>query len=448
MPQPGIQYPNSLSNDQGTGSLLQGYVFASGIHKPEHSNLLAYKYPQFYMTSLLERLGASEGCPQDTWSWNIMDRTRVSATVSGGTLGSATATFVTTIPNGSGGYFIPQDVIRTESGSLLVVTATGDSGGDQTITVKKVGGGNITAADIDNGETIGHVFTSFGEASSAPQGRNFLPGIEYGQLTTLRRSMSISGDEFTNRTWLGDGKSWYFESENILMQEFAKDRENLIVFGQQETDGTRKVSKGILDFVEAGGKTTTFASASGVSETDIQNHIKLLMKEGLGGTGKEYTVLCGADIFIDIQRALKEYAIDGAMAYGTLGDNMAGLDFSSYQIGGVKANFVYYEGFEDVELLPYRGTPTADKTNFSNFSLWLDMGIDSAGERLIKLKHKEHDGVSRKFVHRHEIGMVGPSGNQGGLVANGDDAFKVHLLSQIGVQLKWANRHGILRANS
>ena len=27
-------------------SLLQGYVFQSGIHEPEHSSLLTYKYPQ------------------------------------------------------------------------------------------------------------------------------------------------------------------------------------------------------------------------------------------------------------------------------------------------------------------------------------------------------------------------------------------------------------------
>lgn len=445
MPQPGISYPNSLTTDPGSGMLLQDYVFQSGIHKPEHSNLLAYKYPQYYMTALLERLGASEGVAQDTWSWNVMDRTRKAATVSGGTLGSATATFTTTIPDS--GYFIPQDVVRTDSGSLLVVTATGDSGGFQTITVKKVGGGNITTADIDNGETIGHVFTSFGEASSAPEGRNFLPTTEYGQLTTLRRSLSISGDEFTNRTYLGDGKSWYFENENILMNELAKDRENLIMFGIQETDGTRKVSKGILDFVETGGKVNTFASGAGVSETNIQNHIKSLLKEGLGGSGKEYTVLCGADIYMDIQRALKDYAIDGALSYGAFGDNLAGLDFSAYKIAGVKANFVYYEPFEDVETLPFRGTPTAAKTDFSNFSLWLDMGTDSAGERLIKLKHKEHDGVNRKLVHAYETGMVGRN-QQGGEVANGDDAFKVHLLSQIGVQLKFANRMGILRANS
>ena len=445
MPQPGISYPTSLSANPGTGSLLQDYVFASGIHKPEHSNLLAYKYPQFYMTSLLERLGASEGIGQDTWSWNTMDRTRKAATLTGGTLGTASVTFTTDLAGS--GYFIPQDVLRTNSGALLVVTATGESGGFQTITVKKVGGGNIAAADIDNGETVGHVFTSFGEASSAPAGRNFLPNTEYGQLSILRRSLSISGDEFTNRTYLGDGKSWYFENENILMNEMAKDRENLIMFGVQETDGTRKVSKGILDFVENGGKTTTFASAAGVAENDIQEHIKKLLKEGLGGSSKEYTVLCGADIFMDIQKALKDYAIDGALAYGSFGDNLAGLDFNSYQIAGVKANFVYYEPFEDVETLPFRGTPTAADTNFSNFSLWLDMGVDSAGERLIKLKHKELDGVNRKLVHAYETGMVGRN-QQGGEVANGDDSFKVHLLSQIGVQLKFANRMGILRANS
>jgi hypothetical protein len=40
--------------------VLQGYVFQSGIHKPEHSSILTYKYPQYYLTSLLDRMGAEE----------------------------------------------------------------------------------------------------------------------------------------------------------------------------------------------------------------------------------------------------------------------------------------------------------------------------------------------------------------------------------------------------
>ena len=57
-------------------NILQGYVFQSGIHKPEHSNILSYKYPQYYMTALLERLGPSEGIGRDTFTWNVQDRTR------------------------------------------------------------------------------------------------------------------------------------------------------------------------------------------------------------------------------------------------------------------------------------------------------------------------------------------------------------------------------------
>ena len=41
--------------------IMQDYVFQSGIHKPEHSNLLSYKFPQYYFTALLDRLGAYEG---------------------------------------------------------------------------------------------------------------------------------------------------------------------------------------------------------------------------------------------------------------------------------------------------------------------------------------------------------------------------------------------------
>ena len=133
MPQPGISYPTTLvGGNTGRDPILQGYVFASGIHKPEHSNILSWKYPQYYVTTLIDRMGASEGVAQRVFTWNIMDRTRENGVIAnvtaGGTTGDTTATFdfsnIDMDATDSLGYFIIGDIVRLETGELGRVTAT------------------------------------------------------------------------------------------------------------------------------------------------------------------------------------------------------------------------------------------------------------------------------------------------------------------------------------
>lgn len=450
MPQ-GNPTPPLVGGNSVREPILQGYVFQSGIHKPEHSNILTYKYPQYYVTALLDRLGASEGIAQDTWSWNILDRTRESGTVSsvaGNT--TATATFEITEFDYDGanlGYLVVGDVIRIETGALARVTAVGAGTiltTKQKVTVVKTDGTAWTAAELADTMKFGHAFNAFAEGSEAPEGRLFLPVEDYNVLTTLRRSFKITGSEFTNRTYIGDGSAWYWEVEDIHLKEFARDREALILLGKKNDSGV-KVSRGILDWVTSEGILNTYASATGVSEADIQGHIQDLMIEG---GSSELLVLCGSTFLSSVQTALKEYAINGSMSYGAFGNNTVGLDFQSYKFLGKTIHFAYYELFEDTAILPYDGTPSATKINFSDFSLWLDMGSTSNGKKLIKLKYKEHDGQSRKFIHAVEKGMMSPEGENGGFVASGFDGFKVHYLSEIGVEVNLANRMGILRANS
>jgi len=109
-----------------------------------------------------------------------------------------------------------------------------------------------------------------------------------------------------------------------------------------------------------------------------------------------------------------------------------------------------YELFDDIKALPYRSTPSSTKIDFTDFSLWLDLGTDSGGSKLIKLKYKEHGGYSRKYIQRLEVGMMNPNSqdSEGGLVASGFDGFRIHMLSEIGIEVRLANRFGIMRANS
>lgn len=451
-----------VGGNSAVQQVLEGYVFQSGLHKPEHSNILTYKYPQYYATALLDRLGASEGIAQDTWSWNVIDRTREADAVANlEATGSTTVDFETTFDwtSAQPGYLLVGDVIRLESGALGEVTVVDDAGtlvsggtaGKQGVTVRKVGGGNWGASDIADTMVFGHSHNMFGEGSDAPEHRLYLPVEEFNALTILRRSLKITRSEFTNRTYVGDGSAWYFTLEDLEMKEFAKDREMAIMFGKIESDNTgtpsKKSTKGIWDIVSANGIYNEFASASGVSEEDIQNHIKELMIEG---SSNEITVIAGADFMTDFQRAMKDYVLNGAVSYGSFGNQMVGLDITTYKFLGKTVYLAYYELFDDDRILPYTGTPTtgaSGKVNFSNTSLWLDLGTDSTGKKLITLKHKELDGTSAKFIHGYEPGMINPAG-VGGQVSSGFDGFRIHYLSEIGVEVRLANRMGILRSGS
>ena len=453
MPAFGNPTPPLVGGTSVRSPILESYVFQSGIHRPEHSSILTYKYPQYFLTSLLDRLGSSEPVAQDVFSWNILDRTRSSGTVSSTTgVPGTSATFEITefdFTSTNLGYLIVNDIIQTQTGALLKVTAVAVStvlSAKQKVTVVKYNGGTIATTDLADAMVFGHVFNAFGEASDAPDGRLFLPTEDYNVTTILRRSFKISGSEFTNRTYLGDGAAWYWTVEDLHRKEFARDRELLILFGQLQNSGT-KISRGILDWVTSAGIITTYASSTGVSESDILEHIRKLRVEG---GSAEYLVLCGSTYYKNIQIAFRDYFIGGGISFGSFGSNEVGLDVRKYDFMGIKANFVLYELFEDRKALPYTGTPSATLTNYSDFSLWLDLGTDSTGHKLITLKYKEHGGQSRKYIQRLEVGMMNPTSTdmEGGTVASGFDGFRIHMLSEIGIEVRLANRMGIMRSNS
>ena len=435
-----------------TDPILQSYVFQSGIHKPEHSNLLSYKYPQYYLTSMMDRLGPSEGLGQDVWSWTVMDRTRRGDAV--GALDSGTGTATNVITTGYNwtaaqpGYLVVGDIIRiadgAHAGEMMRVTVSADSGstpGKQAVTLVSQAG--TAALTLGAGDKFGHATNAFGEASTAPEGRIFLPEEEWNALQIIRRSFSVSGSEFTNRTWLKDGSAWYFTVEDIHMKEFALDREIALMWGVKQGTGI-KSTNGLIQFALDSGIENGFAAAAGVAESDLRDHIVDMFNEGVGN---EIYVLCGSKFLADVQVALAAYTLNGAISYGAFGDNTAGLDFMSYKFMGKTIHFAHYQMFNDQEVLPVV-TAAASVIDYSNFSLWLDLGTGSNGEKLISQRHKELDGQSRKFIHAYEVGMMNPNGPNGGEVSSGKDAFTIHYLSEIGLECRLPNRLGILRANS
>lgn len=46
MPANGYPTPPLVGGTSARSTILENYVFQSGIHDPEHSKILTYKYPQ------------------------------------------------------------------------------------------------------------------------------------------------------------------------------------------------------------------------------------------------------------------------------------------------------------------------------------------------------------------------------------------------------------------
>src|SRR5690606_160533 len=190
---PGTNVPTTVT---GTGVISRPngvaarHLFDGGIEKPAILKTLLEKFPNFYLTSLLDKIesasfnGSDKGVQsQKPWAWNIMGRTRRSATassISDGTTASATVItdIAHTSANAAGYWLVGAPIYIPNSGARARVDAVGDSGGSHTITYPR-----SSAA----------VLTSPGQCSTTLFGWTTTP------TTTSRRTSNIANFCVTSR---------------------------------------------------------------------------------------------------------------------------------------------------------------------------------------------------------------------------------------------------------
>lgn len=456
---PGIQTPTSAYTGPYTSvrqPILQGYVFNAQLEKPEVSSFVTEKFKNKYkLTTLLNRLGAYKPIGNGSFSWFVQDRQRLSATL--GTVAGLPATsFTTTLTDIAAdtanlGYLLVNDLVRTESGAILRVSAVlSPSGGNQQVTFVKVGGGSIATTDAATGEKIGHISNAFEEGSTGPNGRLFLPSEEYNYTQIFRRGCKVTGNALTEKTWIGDGGSWYWKNEDYMFDEFAYDHELSLMFGLRAIDSATnlRTSRGLWDrIVTAGeGQVQNFASGVGIAEADLQAIITKLNRQA---GSDNLLILAGSEAITDIQIALKNYFLAGAVDYGAFGGNTVGLDASTYKFAGKTLSIMHYPLFDDDKALPFTSTPTSTKVNFRHAAVILDLGDTDNGEPLISCMYRELAGEQRKFIHKVLPGMHGGgSSDTGGIASNSFDGFEVQVEAEVGWKFMLPNQSAALVPNS
>lgn len=444
---PGTNVPSSIT---GTGTIersngvLSGHIFNAGLEKPDILPALIIKYPQYYLTSLTEKIGSTrQDLMSSVHSWQVMGRTRKSANITAVANGTtATATLTTDIAydvaNDNLGYFQVGDTIYcTNSSARGRIVAISGAGGFQTIDVVRTVGGNWSTALINTGFRIGHVGTLFAEGSVGSGGtRSYLPDSDWNVTSILRRGFKVTADMIEQKTYVDD-KSWYFKQEDFEHKEFMRDIEATMVFGSRFKSASLQginSSRGILESAELSGKQVTFSSSIGVQESDIVYLIQQLLPEA---GSNDIILLCGEVLLVQLQQALgNNYR---SIPTSEQPRSLAGLGFQSYEVAGRKIHFAYYELFSDDTVVP-QVTASSTAKDFRNFGLALDFGTVTGGENNIEVLYRN----GRKFVQKWISGMASPEAT----VSSAYDGLQGELLTEFMPVVHLPNRLGLLFANS
>lgn len=434
---------NTPSSITGTGttsaaSLLSGHIFNAGLEQPEILKDLIIKFPNFWFSKLLEEVPdvSNDELESDTFSWQILDRTRKGATLTYVSGTGTAAIVVDTNLTASGtnlGYFLVGDEVRVvDTGEMYRVTVVAVSGGVQRLTLERYSATSIAQAEVD-GLKIGHISTGFARGSAGSGGtRVYLPGSEYNVTNIHRRGFTVERGVLNQKTYVDD-KSWYFNQEDIEQKEFMRDFQLKILFGKR-FKGTVNQTNGLMNYAENSGNVVGFNSTVGVQEADWMTLAEsLLPQQG----SDDLVVLMGERIMIQNQAALGD-------RYRSIPNSekpaqLSGLNFSSYEIGGKKFHFKYFDVFSDTAVVP-AVTPSATAKDFKNVALVLDMGYAKPGQRNIQLKYRK----GAKAIQKAITGMASP----GFEVSNAYDGLQMELLCEFTNACLLGNRLGLVAATS
>ncbi len=454
-----INTGNPSNNAPGviqTGNVNGQYVFG-GIQKPDFSDYITYRFPQYTITTLLGRIGRKNPVVgNDFFSWFEKGKFRQSVTTTTAPVGaSGDSTGTVTVPSGTQASFLVGDVIRFENdvyATITGLTGAGGNGASGTLNIVSLGA-TFGSSIATNGIKFAHLYNLQQEYSDSPSGRVWQETQVNEYMGIMRRSVVCSTTQGSNLKYVKKSDSewsYYYINEMETMQEMAMDREMYILAAKASTTSTtnnllsgstRLGGNGILQRVITSGVVGTYSSA--IAETDLAEQVRLMC---LNSNATEFTVLCGSSAYADAQFALRDYTLNGGISFGVFsGDGiMTGLNITRYKFMDKILNFVLYYPFANEALFP---APATSGINWDKAMLFLNMGTDDRGNPLINLRYKQDLlGQSLEFRRTVQEGITSPEAGAGASRSNGKDGFTVDFYSSIGVELRAANNHGLLYA--
>jgi hypothetical protein len=441
-----------VAGNVNTNNVLVDHIF-SDLLMPDISKFVSYKYPQYTLTSFLDRLNMKEGTQNPNFSWFEYGFFRKQYVVGAGSTLAAAATITVKVLSTTVAAIglVVGDQIRFESGQVGRITVIAQSTADVDLTVVNQSGNAWTSGGAYPVPTVLDKFaqsaTAFGEYSDAPDSRIYNPTKLEQNLTIMRRTANISTNALAHKTWVEvNGKnSFYWIQEDIEMKQLAQDKEMQFMFGVQSAStmatGATQSGYGIIPRIQALGVNVTYTGA--VSEDDVAEMVRLLQVNGNGDTS-ELTVLGGSRFMKDFTLALQKYFISGSISYGSFTEsNSVGLNVTKYSFNGLTLNLIPYFMFDNPTLLP---APTrAANVDWSTAAVFLNMGSREGVPFLRERYLVDEMGTSYSFLRKVRPGISDPgAGLPNNISVSGKDGFSIDLYAQCGIEMRCPENFGLM----
>jgi len=322
----------------------------------------------------------------------------------------------------------------------------------------------VDAADLAIGSEVSIEYTAFEEYSKGGSSKETYPMWFTNQLTTSRKSFSMSGSAQTDVMILevggsrGGGKSskktklWMFEKEYQFMMQWMEEAERLRWYGKynRTTNGTVKlpgengrpvkVGAGVLEQIANSNKRNYTEMTAKI----IREFILDLMQNSQDAANKKFIAFTGLGGLDEFSKAMKteisnSTIVDTKFVTGQGVNLTLGSEFTTYKgLLGTEFTVAHLPMLDNPvnnrELHPKTGRPLESyRFIILDFSMY-------GGESNISLLAKGADGVDRSLRSWYTSGSHTPpgvkdSGASRMLASNSLDGWEVHFLSETGIKV-------------
>ncbi len=308
----------------------------------------------------------------------------------------------------------------------------------------------VVASQVGGSYTCFPSSTAYSEKSLKGYGRDQFPDTFIVDMTTQRKTVSISGGAATDILWYeymssnGPVKGWKFEKVRQAEAQWSMENEYEKIFGvssMKNADGSRATVSNLIDDETglpitigdgideqiAGGNEVMGSGTNGeATEDDFIDAMNIIEKRSNGNVGVNLVFMTGLDGYYNAQRKMARFVLAQNV---TLFQDVkggakieVGYEITTMHFAGSSVTFVKHPLFDDDLRFPAKGTD--GKSLMSSNYIGGDLG--QINDMNIEIIAKGAYGVNRSNVTATINGLTGMAGDS----ISEEDAWKLALLKE------------------
>lgn len=426
-----INQPDQKQSDKiavSTGIFDGNNIFEQDMKKPEWDGVVKELVPRYYITDVLEQIGAGGTFSNMEIFWGEEGYFKKNQTVANVTITTNTADVEI---EETERYFVTQDTISLANGRQVKVTNI-VSTSPQVITVASLDGLALSNGDFIDGsnKTLYHFGSQMEKCGTAPAGRYFAPKHQSAKQTTFTTTSEYCVDDTNEMVYVANGY-WYNRNQVLKRKEHKVVKQGNILWG----NGSDNSGQGLVPIIFERG--TVISDSTTLTEDNIMDYLNALSINGADFRYNEYLALCGNKYMLAVTKALKAYVLnsnaDSRYFSGKAGD--FGIALKTYNLNGKIITFMASAALDEPGTANVSGIPDTQ-----NMGLYLNVGESDRG-RGIELLYKKLQ-VSG-IIENETRNVINGIGSASGVIQQAKRCWSEYITSSFILKVSYGNAHGI-----